>query len=205
MHLLELRPPTTVESYLNNNKDKAFPTVDSDDEKLDGCYLTLDNVRRNLIRSGFAELGLGRRWKEHRRASHLNDRNTRDRPQHQIYPHESVGDDESPSRTGTMSQLQRKMAMGMRKCDARGRELTIVIVFFHITTIVGESSQKLNKIGKTFSSRCGVYLAISRNDKKVFNKSEEKDKKIPLCGKRQKYLTISFMGWEGMCSIYSHS
>jgi hypothetical protein len=38
----------------------------------------------------------------------------------------------------------------------RGREPTIVIVFFHITTIVGESSQKLNKIGKTFSSRCAV-------------------------------------------------
>jgi len=49
----------------------------------------------------------------------------------------------------------------------RGRELTIVIVVFHITTIVGESSQKLNKIGKTFSSRCGVYLAISRNDKSI--------------------------------------
>jgi hypothetical protein len=38
----------------------------------------------------------------------------------------------------------------------RGREPTIVIVFFHRTTIDGESSQKLNKIGKTFSSRCGV-------------------------------------------------
>jgi hypothetical protein len=27
----------------------------------------------------------------------------------------------------------------------RGRELRIVIVFFHMKTIVGESSQKLNK------------------------------------------------------------
>jgi hypothetical protein len=108
MHLLELRPPTKVESYLNNNKNNAFPTVDSDDEKLDGCYLTLDNVRRDLIRSGFAEQGLGRRWKEHPRASHLTDRNTRDRPQYQIYPHESVGDDEASNRTGTVSQLQQK-------------------------------------------------------------------------------------------------
>jgi hypothetical protein len=41
----------------------------------------------------------------------------------------------------------------------------IVIVFFQIMTIVGESSQKLNKKGKTFSSRCGFYLAISKNDK----------------------------------------
>jgi hypothetical protein len=76
----------------------------------------------------------------------------------------------------------------------RGREPTIVIVFFHRTTIDGESSQKLNKIGKTFSSRCGVYLAISRKDKSIKQKtkageSEEKDKKLfPLCGKRQKYL-----------------
>jgi hypothetical protein len=36
------------------------------------------------------------------------------------------------------------------KKGKRGREPTIVIVFFHITTIVGESSQKLNKISKTF-------------------------------------------------------
>jgi DNA-binding PucR family transcriptional regulator len=32
---------TTVESYLNNNSN-VFPTVDSDNEKLDGCYLTLN-------------------------------------------------------------------------------------------------------------------------------------------------------------------
>jgi hypothetical protein len=44
---------TTVESYLNNN-NSVFPTVDSDSEKLDGCYLTLDTVRGHLIRSGFA-------------------------------------------------------------------------------------------------------------------------------------------------------
>jgi hypothetical protein len=39
---------TTVESYLNNN-NSVFPTVDSDNEKLDGCYLTLDTVRGDLI------------------------------------------------------------------------------------------------------------------------------------------------------------
>jgi hypothetical protein len=33
-------------------------------------------------------------------------------------------------------------------------------------TIVGESSQKLNKKGKTFS-RCGFYLEISKNDKSI--------------------------------------
>jgi hypothetical protein len=38
---------------------------------------------------------------------------------------------------------------GNRK-GKRGREPTIVIVFFHRTTIDGESSQKLNKIGKHF-------------------------------------------------------
>jgi hypothetical protein len=64
-----------------------------------------------------------------------------------------------------------------------GREPRIVIVFFHRTTIDGESSQKLNKNGKTFSSRCGVYLAISRKDKSIKQKtkageSEEKDKSI---------------------------
>jgi hypothetical protein len=45
-----------------------------------------------------------------------------------------------------------KPAKGKRgnKKGKRGREPTIGIVFFHRTTIDGESSQKLNKIGKTF-------------------------------------------------------
>jgi hypothetical protein len=80
------------ESYLNNNIS-AFPTVDPDNEKLDGCYVTLDIVRGDLIHSGFAEQGQGRRWKEHLRASHLTHRNARDGSQYQFYPHESVGDD----------------------------------------------------------------------------------------------------------------
>jgi hypothetical protein len=57
-----------------------------------------------------------------------------------------------------------KRKKGNRKGKV-GRELTIVIVVFRIMTIVGENSQKLNKIGKTFSLRCGVYFVISRNDK----------------------------------------
>jgi hypothetical protein len=43
----------------------------------------------------------------------------------------------------------------------------MVIVVFQIMTIVGESSQKLNEIGTTFLSRCGFYLAISKNDKSI--------------------------------------
>jgi hypothetical protein len=45
----------------------------------------------------------------------------------------------------TTEQDTSKPAKGRRgnKKGKRGRELTIVIVFFHITTIVGESSQKL--------------------------------------------------------------
>jgi hypothetical protein len=42
----------------------------------------------------------------------------------------------------------------------RGREPTIVIVFFHIMTIVGESLQKIRKNRETFSSRSGIYLVI---------------------------------------------
>jgi hypothetical protein len=62
--------------------------------------------------------GTRKRWKENLRASHLTDRITRDRPKYQFCPHESVGDDEAPNRRGIVSQLQQKMAMGMRKCDA---------------------------------------------------------------------------------------
>jgi hypothetical protein len=75
------------------------------------------------------------------------------------------------------------------KKGKRGREPTVVIVFFHITTIDGESSQKLNKIGKTFSSRCGLYLAISRKDNSIKQKtkageSEEKDKTFSAMWKK---------------------
>jgi hypothetical protein len=35
--------------------------------------------------------------------------------------------------------------------EKRGRESTIVLVFFHILTIVGESLQKISKNGETFS------------------------------------------------------
>jgi hypothetical protein len=77
-----------------------------------------------------------------------------------------------------------------------GREPTIVIVFFHRTTIDGESFQKLNEIGKTFSSRCGVYLAISRKDKSIKQKTkagegEEKDKTFSAMWKKTKVFSKS--------------
>jgi hypothetical protein len=99
----------------------------------------------------------------------------------------------------SLQQDTSKPAKGKRgnKKGKRGREPTIVIVFFHRTTIDGESSQKLNKNGKTFSSRCGVYLlAISRKDKSIKQKtkageSEEKDKKISAMWKKTKVFSKS--------------
>jgi hypothetical protein len=92
-----------------------------------------------------------------------------------------------------------KPAKGKRgnKKGKRGREPTIVIVFFHRTTIDRESSQNLNKIGKTFSSRCGVYLAISRKNKSIKQKktkageSEEKDKTSSAMWKKTKAFSKS--------------
>jgi hypothetical protein len=88
-----------------------------------------------------------------------------------------------------------KRQKGNRK-GKRGREPTIVIVFFHRTTIDGESSQKLNKNGKTFSSRCGVYLRVSRKDKSFKQKtkareSEEKDKTFSFMWKKTKVFSKS--------------
>jgi hypothetical protein len=83
--------------------------VDLFHEKLGGCYLTLDTVREEQICSGFAEHGPGRRLKEHLRASHLADRNTRDGPQHQLYPHESFGDDEAPTEGALCPSFSKKL------------------------------------------------------------------------------------------------
>jgi hypothetical protein len=88
-----------------------------------------------------------------------------------------------------------KPAKGKRgnKKGERGREPTIVIVFFHITTIVGESSQKLNKIGKIFRQDV-AFTSRFQESIKVLNKRQKpekvkkKTKLFPLCGKRQKYL-----------------
>jgi hypothetical protein len=66
------------------------------------------------------------------------------------------------TRSKTPQGQQKRGKRGTKR--KRGRELTIVVVVFHIITIVGESSQKLNKNGKTFSSVCGFYLVvISKN------------------------------------------
>jgi hypothetical protein len=50
-----------------------------------------------------------------------------------------------------------KRQKGNRK-GKRGREPTIVIVVFQIMTIVGESSQKLNKIGKNIFAKMCLLL-----------------------------------------------
>jgi hypothetical protein len=101
--------------------------------------------------------------------------------------------DKSTSSARHFETSKRKKGKQKRK---RGREPTIVIVFFHRTTIDGESSQKLNKIGKTFSSRCGVYLAISRKDRSIKQKtnageSEEKDKTFSPMWKKTKVFSKS--------------
>jgi hypothetical protein len=71
--------------YLNKNTN-VLTTVDSHNEKLDGCYLSLDTVRGDPICSDFAEKRLGRRWKSHLRASHLTDRNAKDWPSNEFPP-----------------------------------------------------------------------------------------------------------------------
>jgi hypothetical protein len=44
--------------------------------------------------------------------------------------------------------------------------------FPFIMTILGESYQKLNENEKTFSSSCGFYLVISKNDKSILKKTK---------------------------------
>lgn len=118
-----LRLATPLDSFLNHSLD-VFPKVTEDIGDLDGCYLTADTLRGDIIRSGFAEQGLLRRWKEHHRASFLNDIGTRERPQYQLFPHETVPVEQAPNRRGTFQQLEQKLGLGMRKCD-RARVLQL--------------------------------------------------------------------------------
>ena len=64
-----------------------------------------------------AEQGLLRRWKEHERASFLNDMGTKNRPKYQFFPYESVSDDKAPNKRGTFQQLEQRLGLGMKKSD----------------------------------------------------------------------------------------
>ncbi|KAG7368491.1 hypothetical protein IV203_031234 [Nitzschia inconspicua] len=118
-----LKYATPLESLLNQILN-VFPKMDEDIGAMDGSYLTADTLRQLLIRAGFAEQGFNRRWGEHRRASFLKDVGTRNRPQYQLFPHESVSEDQAPNRRGTFQQLEQRLGLGVRKAD-RARVLAL--------------------------------------------------------------------------------
>ncbi|KAG7368977.1 hypothetical protein IV203_031720 [Nitzschia inconspicua] len=98
--------------------------MDEDIGAMDGSYLTADTLRQLLIRAGFAEQGFNRSWVELCRASFLKDVGTRNRPQYQLSPHESVSEDQVPNRRGTFQQLEQRSGLGVRKAD-RARVLAL--------------------------------------------------------------------------------
>ncbi|KAG7368562.1 hypothetical protein IV203_031305 [Nitzschia inconspicua] len=120
---------TPLESFLIQDLD-VFPLIDEELGRMDGCYLIADILRWLLIRAGFVEQGFEKRWSEHRRASYLRDVGTRNKPQYQLFPHESVLEDQAPNRRGTFQQLEQQFGLGVRKAD-RAR----VILLFKWTEI----------------------------------------------------------------------
>ena len=104
------------------NYVNSFSTLNPADEHsdLDGSYVVVDTTRSTVIRSGAAEVGIMRRWKEHTVCSMLTDHNHRTNKFYSSYPNQTVVDKELLSATnvkGTFQDLSVRIGCGMRRTN----------------------------------------------------------------------------------------
>jgi hypothetical protein len=105
-----------LDSYLSSNPE-IFPLVDNDPDGNSvwhGCYSTFDPDHHSLLRSGMTSQGFEKRWKQHVRASWLNDTNKKWRNIYMYYPHPGC-DKKTEFKRGTFDQLQQRIAVGFDK------------------------------------------------------------------------------------------
>jgi hypothetical protein len=101
------------DSCLSSNPE-VFPLVDDDPDGNSvwhGCYLTFDPNHHSLIRSGMTVQGFEKRWKQHVRASWLNDTKDNWRNIYLYYPHPGC-DKQTQFKRGTCDQLQQRIGVG---------------------------------------------------------------------------------------------
>ena len=95
--------------------DLAEPSAD-----IDGNYVVVDNKRAIVIRSGAAEVGILRRWKEHTSASMLKDFCHRSSKFYSSYPNRLCNDKEHMNHTvmkGYWDDLSVNLGIGMKKTN----------------------------------------------------------------------------------------
>ena len=105
-----------------------FLSVQSMEEDYDGNYLSYD-IKRNLhFRSGTAEVGMKRRWKEHVTASMRTQSVNRRSKLYSLYPHSKCEDINMPSQDeilGNFQQIEQLIGIGIKRTN-----LTLIINLF---------------------------------------------------------------------------
>ena len=96
---------------------KTFDIHDANSE-CDGNYVVVDTERSSVIRSGAAEVGILRRWKEHRAASMLIDHSNRTNKFYSSYPNALVTNKDLLSASnvkGMFQHLSVRLGIGMKR------------------------------------------------------------------------------------------
>ena len=96
---------------------KTFDIHDANSE-CDGNYVVVDTERSSVIRSGAAEVGILRRWKEHRAASMLIDHSNRTNKFYSSYPNALVTNKDLLSASnvkGRFQHLSVRLGIGMKR------------------------------------------------------------------------------------------
>ena len=121
------------ETLLSSRQHFVHVDMIMTDGNIDGNYLVYDNKRHSIFRSGMAEVGMSRRWKEHvsgsMRSSHVN----RASKFYKCYPNSGAEEDNMPTkddRLGTFQQLEQLIGIGIRR-----EQLTDVVGLFEWTRV----------------------------------------------------------------------
>ena len=99
------------------NSFQPFNIEDGNSE-CDGNYVVVDTKRSSVIRSGAAEVGILRRWKEHRAASMLTEHNNRTNKLYSSYPNDQVVNKDllsSSNVKGRFQHLSVRLGIGMKR------------------------------------------------------------------------------------------
>jgi len=95
-----------------------FIAASSEEEDLDGSYLSFDKKRSLHFRSGTAEVGMNRRWKEHIQASMRTLCINRNSKFYSSYPHincDETNRSNQDDKMGTFQQLEQLIGIGITR------------------------------------------------------------------------------------------
>ena len=134
------------EMFFSCVDDVIANTLSSD---YDGNYLCMDSRRTVIIRSGAANSGMKKRWKQHLTSSMLNNEKDKKSRFYQSYPNKNCNENNLPSQSlikGNFQQVKQLMGIGFTK-----RNLSKVVELFEWNTTEEEHLKNLSVNNKGMS------------------------------------------------------